>query len=258
MNLVLKNSAEITRNGLKLINFTFSPSQWPSELACTENQWKLAFVGSANFAGVMIGSILFGFLADYYGRRKIFIISVAFMSLNGIGQAVSSSYLMYLVFTFLNAAGTTGIYFSAFILVIEMIDKNKRELSAVLLNYFYSVGGGLIGIIAYHERHWRNLIYWLSIPPILFIFFYRVLPESMRWLISNKLHATAYKVAQKAAKDNKKALSINLIGLFEGTFSEKAPLKVAEKNAESEVATYGALFKSNNLMVRILILCILW
>lgn len=204
----------------------------------------------------MIGSILFGFLADYYGRRKIFIISIIFMSLNGIGQAVSSSYLMFLIFTFLNSAGTTGIYFSAFILIIEMIDRNKREISAVLLNYFYSAGGALVGITAYYERNWRNLIYWVSIPSFLFISFYRIIPESMRWLISNKLHASAYKVAQKVAKDNQKELSMGLIAKFEGKFIEKAPLSAPEKIIES--VSYGALFRSNKLMVRILILCILW
>lgn len=236
------NSWIFSRDEVTIVN------EWPSELTCTENQWKLAFAGTANFAGVMIGSALFGFLADYYGRRKIFIVSIIFTSLSGIGQAVSSSYLMFLIFTFLNAAGTAGIYFAAFILVIEMIAKNKREMSAVLLNYFYSFGGALIGITAYFERYWRNVILSVAIPPIMFIFFYRLIPESMCWLMSNKLHSNAYKVAKKAAKDNKKDMSLSLRAQFEGRISEKYTLPTSEKILESEKATYGALFKSKSLM----------
>ncbi|XP_070504608.1 organic cation/carnitine transporter 2-like [Chironomus tepperi] len=271
------NDTELTRNntcfadlfGLereKCNSWIFSSDEvtivndWPTELTCTDNQWKLAFAGTANFAGVMIGSAIFGFLADYYGRRKIFIISIMFMSLSGIGQAVSSSYLMFLIFTFLNAAGTAGIYFSAFILVIEIIDKNKREMSAVLLNYFYSFGGVLIGLTAYFDRNWRNLICWLSFPPILFIFFYRLIPESVCWLISNKLHSNAYKIVKKAAKANNKELSISLTSQFEGNFiiERKIPIDESEKIEKPENATYAAMFRSKILMVRILILCILW
>lgn len=206
----------------------------------------------------MIGSALFGFLADYYGRRKIFIISIMFMSLCGIGQAASSSYLMFLLFTFLNAAGTAGIYFSAFILVIEMIGKNKREMSAVLLNYFFSFGGALIGMTAYFDRNWRNLICWMAVPPIVFVFFYRLIPESMCWLMSNKLHSNAYKIVKKAAKDNKKELSLNLTAHFEGIFTEKLSLNAMEKNINPEDSSYSSIMKYKTLMVRILILCFLW
>lgn len=79
-------------------------------LTCTENQWKLALVGSMHFAGIMCGSGIFGFLADRYGRKKLFLIAIVFMSLTGVGQAVSTGYIMFLSFAFLNAVGTSGVY----------------------------------------------------------------------------------------------------------------------------------------------------
>jgi OCT family organic cation transporter-like MFS transporter 4/5 len=35
-------------------------------LTCVENSWKLSFVGTSHFAGIIVGSGLFGVLADRY------------------------------------------------------------------------------------------------------------------------------------------------------------------------------------------------
>lgn len=65
-----------------------------------------------------------------------------------MGQAVSGNYLTFTIFAFLNAVGTSGVYPLAFILGVEMVGKRKREMAGVILNYFYSLGQALVGIIA--------------------------------------------------------------------------------------------------------------
>lgn len=220
-------------------------------------------MGTSNFGGFMIGSAVFGLLADYYGRRIIFIVSIIFMSLTGIGQALSTSYLMLIIFTFLNAAGTAGVYFSAFVLIIEMIDKNKREMSSVLLNYFFAFGGVLVGVIAYFDPNWRNLTLWIAAPPIVFAINYWLIPESLCWLMSNESFTNAYKVAKKAAKDNRKQLSMITIARFEGTntssrsSSEDSMNQIPEPEKHSKV-DYTALLKSKIMVIRILTLCFVW
>ena len=120
----------------------------------------------------MIGSALFGLFADLFGRKKIFIIAIIFMSITGVGQAVAKRYLTFLIFAFLNAVGTSGVYPLAFILGVEMVGKGKREMASVVLNYFYALGQALVGAIAWIDGNWMNLIYWVSGPPILFIAYY--------------------------------------------------------------------------------------
>lgn len=36
--------------------------QW--NITCLDNQWKLSLVGTVHFAGILMGSIVFGLLAD--------------------------------------------------------------------------------------------------------------------------------------------------------------------------------------------------
>lgn len=111
--------------------------QWA--IMCPENQWKLALIGTLHFAGIVVGSGVFGVLADRYvhcishlfalslgdalcfhvfriGRKKVFLFCILFMSLTGIGQALSNSYVMFSVFAFLNAFGTSGVFPLAFII----------------------------------------------------------------------------------------------------------------------------------------------
>lgn len=231
-------------------------------MTCTENEWKLALIGTANFAGVMLGSAIFGFLADYYGRRTVFIGSLAFMSLTGIGQAVSNSYMMLLIFTLLNAAGTAGIYFAIFVLIIEMLHKSKREMSSVLLNYFFAVGGALVGIIAYYERNWRNLTLWIAAPPIIFVINYWLIPESACWLIANKFYTKAYKIIQKAARDNKKELSASIVSQFKGTNIDinisSDSLSQLSQSENRLKTSYVDILKSRKLVLRCLVLFFVW
>lgn len=141
-------------------------------LTCVENNWKLALVGTMHFAGIATGSGLFGVLADKYGRKKVFIIAILFMSITGIGQALSNNYITFLIFAFLNALGTSGVFPLSFIIGVESVGKHKREMSGIVLDYFYAIGEALVGVIAWLNGDWIVLQLLVSAPPILFVSYY--------------------------------------------------------------------------------------
>lgn len=222
-----------------------------------------------HFAGIMVGSGIFGFLADHYGRKLIFVVSIIFMSVTGVGQAISNGYLMFLIFSFLNAVGTSGVYPLAFVLGLEMVGKKKREMSGVVLNYFYSIGEALVGVIAWIDGDWVNLQYWVSVPPILFVGYYWIIPESIRWLIARKSYDEAFKIIKRAAQDNGVELSQNLLAKF-----EQDQLQLEEENDKNSIrakeasqtsvnptlkqASYRDLLHSKILVIRCLILFFIW
>jgi MFS transporter, OCT family, solute carrier family 22 (organic cation transporter), member 4/5 len=236
-------------------------------MTCLENEWKLALVGTMHFAGIMVGSGIFGFFADTYGRKLIFVIATIFMSITGIGQAVSSNYIMFLSFAFLNAVGTSGVYPLAFVLGLEMVGKKKREMSGVVLNYFYSIGEALVGVIAWLDGDWVNLQYWVSAPPILFVAYYWIIPESIRWLLAKKSNDEALKIIKRAAKSNGVELSQGILAKFEEEQNEnqveykKDSVRIKEKTMlsdEQKPATYHDLLRSKILVLRCLVLFFIW
>lgn len=217
-----------------------------------------------HFAGIMAGSGIFGFLADRYGRKKLFLIAIVFMSLTGVGQAVSNGYIMFLSFAFLNAVGTSGVYPLAFVIGVEMVGKKRREMAGVVLNYFYSVGEALVGLIAWLDGDWVNLQYWVSAPPILFVAYYWIIPESIRWLLAKKRNRKAFKIIKSAAKNNGVELSQSILSRFErdqeNEEMENEIRSTSSKHSRKpiEVVTYKDLIKSKILLRRCLILFFIW
>lgn len=144
-----------------------------------------------------------------------------------------------------------------------MVGKKKREMAGVVLNYFYSVGEALVGIIAWLDGSWVNLQYWVSAPPILFVAYYWIIPESIRWLLAKKRNLKAFKVIKKAAKSNGVELSQSILSKFNtenGGDDEHEVKSMGSSQAKEQVktATYRELFASRVLMIRCSMLFFIW
>ncbi|KAH8237408.1 hypothetical protein KR038_011273, partial [Drosophila bunnanda] len=236
--------------------------QWG--LQCRENLWKLAFVGTMHFAGLVVGTALSGYLADRFGRKHVFLICIVFMALTGVGQALSWNYSSFLAFALLNAVGTSGVYPLAFIIGVEMVGPRKREMCSIVLNYFYAVGEALLGLAAFLPN-WRHLQLALSLPPLLCVAYFWLVPESVRWLLARNRRAQAAVIIRRAAKVNRRDISVELM----------ASLKEQELNgiALTELEASGApvelkedqiwravkeVFSSHILLARYAIMLLVW
>ncbi|XP_016988873.2 organic cation transporter protein isoform X5 [Drosophila rhopaloa] len=185
--------------------------QWG--LHCQENLWKLAFVGTMHFAGLVVGTALSGYLADRYGRKHVFLICIVFMALTGVAQALAWDYSSFLVFALLNAVGTSGVYPLAFIIGVEMVGPRKREMSSIVLNYFYAVGEALLGLSVFLPD-WRQLQLVLSLPPLICVAYFWLVPESVRWLLARNRREQAGAIIRRAAKVNRRDISVELMASF--------------------------------------------
>lgn len=107
------------------------------------------------------------------------------MALTGVAQALSWDYISFLFFALLNAVGTSGVYPLAFIIGVEMVGPRKREMSSIVLNYFYAVGEALLGLSVFLPD-WRQLQLALSVPPLICVAYfgwYRS-PSGGCWLVT--------------------------------------------------------------------------
>jgi OCT family organic cation transporter-like MFS transporter 4/5 len=196
-------------------------------LTCVENSWKLSFVGTSHFAGIIVGSGLFGVLADRYGRKKIFIICTILMSVSGCAQVISPEYVTFVVLMFVNATGTAGVYPLAFIIGVELVGKRKREITGIVLNYFYAIGEALVALIAWYTKDWVLLQLIVSAPAILFFVYYWIIPESVRWLLANEKNEKAKGIINRVAEVNNVTLSESLLASFTKSTSTDVTTKLA-------------------------------
>lgn len=135
------------------------------------------------------------------------IFSILITGLVGTIKSFSINYLMFIALEFLEPALGSGILSSAFILLMEISVSKHRVLGASFISIMFAVGEVILGIIAYFVRDWRLLFQILYIPTILFISYYWLIPDSVRWLIVKGRNEEAIEILQKIGKINKKKLS---------------------------------------------------
>lgn len=158
-------------------------------------------VGERIATDFVISFVLFSCLSSY-GRKIALIVSTFFMSLTGIGQALSTNYEMFITFAFLNAIGISGIFPLAFVMGLEMVGKRKRGVAGIVCNYFYSIGVAVLGLAAWAYNNYVVLQLLISIPPMILFVYYWIVPESVRWLLAKNKNKRAIKIIRKAAEVN--------------------------------------------------------
>nr|XP_022903983.1 organic cation transporter protein-like [Onthophagus taurus] len=226
-------------------------------ITCLENEWKLSLAGGAHFLGILIGSAVFGFLADKFGRKLIFIFCIIFMSVTGVLQSISPNYPFFLILLFANAFGTAGVYPLAFILGVELVGRSKREITAIVLNYFYAVGEALVGLFAWVYQDWVPLQLTASGPCLVFLCYYWLIPESVRWLLAKNRKLKAKEIVIEAAKFNQVDLSEMIMMSFE-TDQINPDVAPPQKVEKSPWIMIKYIFKSKKLVVRFIIIIIVW
>ena len=179
-------------------------SEW--NLVCRES-WKVPMIESVFFAGVMVGAPLFGILADKYGRRPILMISILVTTLFGIPLGLAPNYTIFLILQFFVAIGQLGIFQTCFIMAVELVAKERRVLCGIVIEYFFDVGAIFLAAVAYVLRDWQHILLVATCPVSLFLTYWPILPESVRWLLVNKKYSEAKREIYRISKWNGRFIS---------------------------------------------------
>ncbi|RDJ00018.1 MFS transporter [Dyella solisilvae] len=131
-----------------------------------------------------LGALLFGRLADRYGRRPILMLDVVLFSLFELATAFSTSLTMLLVFRFLFGVAMGGEWGIGASLAMESIPPNARGAVSGLLQSGYPCGfflGALVNWLLVDHIGWRGLFVVGAAPALLVLYIRRSVPESEVW-----------------------------------------------------------------------------
>nr|XP_012420649.1 PREDICTED: solute carrier family 22 member 4 isoform X2 [Odobenus rosmarus divergens] len=175
-------------------------TEW--SLVC-EDDWKTPLTSSLFFVGVLLGSFVSGQLSDRFGRKSILFTTMAVQTGFSFLQIFSINWEMFTILFVIVGMGQISNYVVAFILGTEILGKSVRILFSTLgVCTFFAVGYMLLPLFAYFIRDWRMLLLALTVPGVLCIPLWWFIPESPRWLISQRRFREAESIIQKAAKMN--------------------------------------------------------
>src|SRR6478672_5938846 len=154
----------------------------------------IGLASSAYLAGAVLGAILFGWLTDRLGRKKLFFLTLAVYLTATAATAFSWNIASFAFFRFLTGAGIGGEYSAINSTIQELVPARVRGWTDLIINGSFWVGaaiGAAASIVLLDpsvlpvDFGWR-LGFLIGAGLACFIFLMRLwIPESPRWLMTH-------------------------------------------------------------------------
>ncbi len=162
-----------------------------------------AAFASVTFAGLFVGTIGFGYVADTFGRRNVFTWALLWYSLMTVIMACQSSVLWIDIWRFIAGIGIGVELVTIDTYIAELVPKEMRGRAftvnqciqfcsvplASLLSWL------LVPIDPFGISGWRFVAAFPALAAVLVFWIIRIVPESPRWLAQHGRLAEADRVA---------------------------------------------------------------
>jgi MFS family permease len=169
------------------------------------SNFDIGLAGGSYIAGAVAGALLFGWLTDRLGRRKLFFITLWLYVGATAATAFSFSLESFLLLRFLTGMGIGGEYTAINSTIQEFTPIRYRGWVDLIINGTFWLGAalGAVGAIVLLDPHvvggdlgWR-LCFGIGAALGLLILLMRLwLPESPRWLLVHGKHDAAEKIVE--------------------------------------------------------------
>ena len=154
----------------------------------------IGFIASMYLAGAVLGSLVFGYLTDRWGRKKLFFITLAVYLVGVLLTALSWGKWSFALFRFMTGAGIGGEYAAINSTIDELIPAAYRGRVDIIVNGSYWIGaalGSASTIVLLDPRlvppnlGWRIGFGMGALVGLFILALRRYIPESPRWLMTH-------------------------------------------------------------------------
>ena len=154
----------------------------------------VGFTGTVYLIGQVVGALVFGRLTDRWGRKKLFIITLAiYLVGSGVAGLAWTPWFLY-VWRFVAGLGIGGEYTAINSAIDEMIPSKYRGRVDIAVNGTYWAGAmiGAVGsfVLLNHAvlpeyLGWRLAFFIGPVLGLVIIYLRRHIPESPRWMLTH-------------------------------------------------------------------------
>ncbi|QTX06016.1 MFS transporter [Agromyces archimandritae] len=164
---------------------------------------EMGLIGAASLVGIFIGSAIFGFLTDRYGREKMYAVDLLVLVVACAMSVFVTEAWQLVALRFLIGVAIGADYPIATSLLTEFTPSKKRGFMVGASAVAWSAGavaaymmGALVVGISGDNGQWRLLLGSTAVLGVIVILLRRGIPESPRWLARNGRVADAERVAK--------------------------------------------------------------
>lgn len=144
-----------------------------------------------------VGGLLFGWLADLYGRKKILIVTVLMFSFGMFLTAFTQTTVQFILARFITGLGLGGEWAVGHALIGESVPVATRARWGAFLQSGEPVGVALASVVGFLVAPyigWRNVFLISSLSALITLLFRRYLQESPVWLKAPAINHREWKL----------------------------------------------------------------
>ncbi len=160
----------------------------------------IAFTITATLAMRPVGAVVFGWLADRYGRRLPLMGDIVFYSVCEVASGLAPNYGSFLVLRALYGAGMGGEWGVGAALAMESVPAGLRGMLSGVLQEGYAVGylfAAAAYFLVFPHFGWRPLFFIGTIPAVLALYVCAKVPEPQAWEHSRPGHRAIWRTVRK-------------------------------------------------------------
>lgn len=155
---------------------------------------QIALLNGASLASAAFGSIVFGWFADKWGRKKMYGVEVFILFVGALLSAFSPSFIWILISRIVVGIGIGGDYPTSAVVASEYANRKNRGFLVLLVFAMQAVGlivGPLFAslLMIFHIPHpyvWRILLAFGALPAASVFYLRRKIKETPRFLLSKQ------------------------------------------------------------------------
>jgi MFS family permease len=156
------------------------------------SSFQIGLIGAFYVAGGVTGALVFGYLTDRWGRRRLFMITLALYIAATVATAFSWSAASIFAFRFLAGMGIGGEYSAINSAIDELIPARVRGWVDLAINgswWLGTAGGALLSLLFLDpsifpvDLGWRLTFGLGAVLGVGVLLTRRLVPESPRWLM---------------------------------------------------------------------------
>ncbi|XP_026498457.2 synaptic vesicle 2-related protein-like [Vanessa tameamea] len=175
-------------------------------------------LAAAPVVGLIIGGVLWGYLADVFGRRLTLIISLISSAAVNALASISVNWIMLMILQFIATLLSSGQYSMAMTMLSESVPMIKRNIVVLLVGSIFLLAQGVMAILAIpiipltfsYElptlgifwNSWRTLLLVYSAPSILSALWLFFMYESPKFLFAKGREIEVLNILKKIHRLN--------------------------------------------------------
>jgi MFS family permease len=152
---------------------------------------QASWILSIWFVGIMVGAYLFGYLADRFGRKRLFLLTLLLYGIFTFLTAFAWDYVSLMVLRLLTAVGVGAEYAAINAAISEFIPARHRGKTNATVMNFWSLGAILAALVTLYVLNklppdvgWRAAFGFGAVIALCTGLVRRYIPESPRWLLA--------------------------------------------------------------------------